>query len=273
MLKRDQDGCCWLSFLVLPGFNLCCLEASLLYLDQLNTFAEQPLYRWALLSVDDATPNDVSGLVATHYQHHDPDNLVVCAGPVAVEYRDAEWQHWLIRQLTRGCVRELLGEGLTNGLPAELDIGFCNTYQRDSDCQSDSSHGGVLGQHLPALRLLGLYHRAFHAENRDASRLQRVVVVMCQNLERPLKVSALAASVHISLRQLERIFHRHAAMAPGRYYLKLRLLLARDLMLATPLSISQVATRCGFSSLAHFSRCYRSQFGIAPKKDRLANGN
>src|SRR3954471_1198405 len=60
--------------------------------------------------------------------------------------------------------------------------------------------------------------------------LARAIGLMEENLEDPLDAERLAEAAGISLRQLERLFHRHFSMAPRRYYLDLRLQRARALL-------------------------------------------
>ena len=56
--------------------------------------------------------------------------------------------------------------------------------------------------------------------------------------------------------------------SPSRYYLKLRLIRARQLLKQTSMSIIEVASVCGFVSTPHFSKCYREYFGIPPRDER-----
>jgi transcriptional regulator GlxA family with amidase domain len=49
--------------------------------------------------------------------------------------------------------------------------------------------------------------------------LAQALSLMEQNLEDPLDAAALAKRAGLSLRQLERLFHRHFSMTPHRYYL------------------------------------------------------
>ena len=60
--------------------------------------------------------------------------------------------------------------------------------------------------------------------------LAQALSLMEQNLEDPLDAAALAKRAGLSLRQLERLFHRHFSMTPHRYYLDLRLQRARALL-------------------------------------------
>lgn len=99
-------------------------------------------------------------------------------------------------------------------------------------------------------------------------KLSEAVALMESNLEEPLTVDELANYVELSGRQLERLFHEHLKCTPGSYYLKLRLVHARQLLLRTEQSIIDVADACGFASVAHFTRRYSEFFGIPPGRER-----
>ncbi|XKH61797.1 GlxA family transcriptional regulator [Halomonas sediminis] len=100
-------------------------------------------------------------------------------------------------------------------------------------------------------------------------KLLEIVALMEANLEEPIGLEELAAYVDVSRRQLERLFQKHLLCSPSRYYLKLRLTRARQLLKQTSISIIEVASTCGFVSTPHFSKCYRETFGLPPREERL----
>lgn len=104
-------------------------------------------------------------------------------------------------------------------------------------------------------------------------RLGQVIERMEANIEDPVSPSELAESVNMSTRQLERLFRRYLDRSPKRYYMELRLARARNLLMQTDLSIINVAVACGFSSPSHFSKCYRSHYGITPYRERGSMGS
>ena len=114
-------------------------------------------------------------------------------------------------------------------------------------------------QRVPLKHLLGT----------QQPKLQEVVALMEANLEEPIDLDDLAAYVQVSRRQLERMFQKYLYCTPSRYYLKLRLTRARQLLMQTPISIVELAVICGFVSMSHFSKCYRDFFGVAPSDERL----
>lgn len=100
-------------------------------------------------------------------------------------------------------------------------------------------------------------------------KLQAALVLMENNLEEPLELDVLASFIELSRRQLERLFREYLCCSPSRYYLKLRLIRARQLLKQTALPVVDVAAGCGFRSSPNFAKCYREYFGIAPRSERL----
>lgn len=98
--------------------------------------------------------------------------------------------------------------------------------------------------------------------------LARVTETMQANLETPLPLGALAARCGLSKRQLERLFVRRTGSPPQRYYLRLRLERARQLLHFGDLPIHEVGLACGFGSAAYFARAYRAHYGHPPRAER-----
>lgn len=101
-------------------------------------------------------------------------------------------------------------------------------------------------------------------------KLADVVQRMEAHIEDPISPARLAADVGLSTRQLERLFRRYLNRSPKRYYMDMRLGRARNLLLQTDMSVINVALACGFTSPSHFSKCYRSQYGATPYRERGA---
>jgi transcriptional regulator GlxA family with amidase domain len=96
------------------------------------------------------------------------------------------------------------------------------------------------------------------------------VRLMTDHMEEPLSPSEIAAELGISTRQLERLFERYMKCSPKKFATDLRLERARNLLLQTEMSVTQIAHACGFTSTGHFSRVYKSRFGVTPTRQRAA---
>jgi len=98
--------------------------------------------------------------------------------------------------------------------------------------------------------------------------LTEAAEIMAANIEDPLPLAELASAIGLSLRQLERLFHRYFSINPAQYYMNLRLRRAQELLTHSSQPIMQVTVACGFQSSSHFCKAYRSLFGHAPSEER-----
>lgn len=98
--------------------------------------------------------------------------------------------------------------------------------------------------------------------------LAQAIRIFEENLETPPRPSEVAAELGISARQLERLFDRHLGTSPKRYAMELRLNRARNLIVQTEQSLSEIAMASGFTSTSHFSRVFRARYGISPGAQR-----
>jgi transcriptional regulator GlxA family with amidase domain len=101
----------------------------------------------------------------------------------------------------------------------------------------------------------------------DDDRTSRAMLLMEQNLSRPLAIAKIAGNLGTSTRQLERIFRRTTGSAPHAVYLELRLKHARW-MLRSSLSLTAIAADTGFADGAHFGRSFKAHFGMTPSEER-----
>ena len=98
--------------------------------------------------------------------------------------------------------------------------------------------------------------------------LARAIQSMSSAIEEPLSTAEIAETIGISTRQLERLFGRYLNCSPSKYYLEMRLKKARNLLVQSECSVTEVAVAAGFKSSTHFARVYRSTFGVAPGSQR-----
>lgn len=99
-------------------------------------------------------------------------------------------------------------------------------------------------------------------------RLADVLWHMENNLETPLSITDLAAQAGMSTRRLHMLFTSVLGASPKRYYLALRLNVARRQLIESRLPIMEIATAIGFASQAGFASCYRASFGETPSTTR-----
>jgi transcriptional regulator GlxA family with amidase domain len=100
-------------------------------------------------------------------------------------------------------------------------------------------------------------------------RVRRALLLMEQNLARPIAVAAVAAELGLSARQLERLCRQHVGMGPASLYRQLRMRFANWLIENTDRSVTDIANEAGFADCAHFSRQFKDAYGLSPSTRRL----
>lgn len=99
-------------------------------------------------------------------------------------------------------------------------------------------------------------------------RIRRAMLLMEQHLTDPLAIADIAAKLHLSTRQMERLFHAVLGMRPAEFYRTLRLRYARWLLDNTDRLVTDIALDAGFSDCAHFSRQFKAMHGFTPSATR-----
>ncbi|NVO07279.1 MAG: GlxA family transcriptional regulator [Rhodoferax sp.] len=100
------------------------------------------------------------------------------------------------------------------------------------------------------------------------AKVVQVIGRMERHIETPLASEDLARHIHVTRRQLERLFQEHLHVSPLQLYLRLRLERARHLLRQTSMGVIEIGLACGFASASAFSRAYRRQYAVAPTDDR-----
>ena len=73
----------------------------------------------------------------------------------------------------------------------------------------------------------------------------------------------IAAAVHLSVSALKRIFKKYAGMGVHKYFLKLKLKTAIEL-LENGDSVTEIAKKLNFSSQAYFTNVFKRETGESP---------
>jgi transcriptional regulator GlxA family with amidase domain len=96
----------------------------------------------------------------------------------------------------------------------------------------------------------------------------RALLLLEQNLSRPLSTDEIADRLSISKRQLERLFMSETGDSLQKFYRKIRLNYGLWLLQNTERLITDIAQETGFADTAHFSRAFRATFDKKPTEYR-----
>ena len=101
----------------------------------------------------------------------------------------------------------------------------------------------------------------------DPPFLAKALLLLDENMERPVSAAALAKVVGVSSSTLRAAFRKVLGTSLGKYALSVRMREAKRLMMEDRLSVKEIAARTGFSSQAYFSAAYRAFYGHPPSRD------
>jgi AraC-like DNA-binding protein len=126
------------------------------------------------------------------------------------------------------------------------------------------------GLHLLSL-VQGLAHgRRLSPANSDP--LSRVIRILEKEYQSSPDLKKLAHDVGIPYSSFRRKFQEQTGFSPWQYVIHLRLEHARRSLLASNLTIDQLAGELGFSSSFHFSAAFKRHTGVAPTTWRKKMG-
>ncbi len=73
---------------------------------------------------------------------------------------------------------------------------------------------------------------------------------------------------HYHPNYINRVFKKNFDTTIHNYLIKQRIKTAKELLATSNLSLEKIALKCGFKTLAHFSRCFKDNCGVSPSAFR-----
>lgn len=126
-------------------------------------------------------------------------------------------------------------------------------------CLHGDARNGDTPQTAPKAASLGFRHQ----------KLVDIVEMIEERISDDINLDEIARKVQLSRRQIERLFQRYLGMPPKQYLAELRLQRGRELLAGTNMRVVEVAAACGFDSSSHFSKRFRTKFGVTPHRFAL----
>lgn len=160
------------------------------------------------------------------------------------------------------------GDVLTSaGVTAGMDLALA---------LAEEDHGREVA--LQTARMLVVYARrpggqsqfsvqlAHQATEREL--LRELQAWIAEHVDADLSVGALAARMHLSERQLSRVFGKEVGSTPADYVEQVRVERARSMLESGGDSLERVARNCGFASAEVMRRAFRRRLGTSPSEYR-----
>ena len=98
--------------------------------------------------------------------------------------------------------------------------------------------------------------------------IRRVISYMEEHIAEKIDMDTLAAMAFLSRTGLIWKFHQQLDSTPQQVLIQLRMRLAKQLLLETDLSITQIAQQCGYANGYYFSNAFHSNTGMSPSAFR-----
>lgn len=87
-----------------------------------------------------------------------------------------------------------------------------------------------------------------------------------ENFCKDIDIASIANHLEISERYLRMLFSNHMGLSPVNYINELRINKAIEMLRISELSIKEICYYCGFNSPQYFSRIFKKQMGVSPRK-------
>lgn len=101
--------------------------------------------------------------------------------------------------------------------------------------------------------------------------VERVKALIDKNPESNMSLSEISDSIGISVYYLSHIFKKTTSMTVVEYRTLRKIERARDLLVSTDMTVTEIAFACGFSSQGYFSERFSKICGTTPTAYRLQN--
>ena len=96
-------------------------------------------------------------------------------------------------------------------------------------------------------------------------KVQNVRRLINLNLEKEISIEELATKVNLNRTTLQKVFKEMYGLTINDYRTKARMQLAKNLLVSTELTITEIAGRCGYANASKFSEVFKRNEGLLPK--------
>ena len=113
---------------------------------------------------------------------------------------------------------------------------------------------------------------SFNSKSKETKNYSPTVNEFIEYMRKPenltLSITDIIKNMNYSHCHIIRLFKKETGTTPSQYFLKIKLNYARNLLETTNLSVLDVASTVGFSSLGHFTEVFKKQYSLPPANYR-----
>jgi len=94
--------------------------------------------------------------------------------------------------------------------------------------------------------------------------IEKAKLFIKKNLNQDINRMDIAAHLHINHDYFSRLFGKEVGISIPEYIMQERLKIAREMILNTEMSVSEIAANVGYTNFSYFSKLFKEMFGISP---------
>ena len=148
----------------------------------------------------------------------------------------------------------------------EACVQLCETYKNLSAREDATSLFEAQKLFFDVLNILCRANVAF-AEKKSLA--ERIYAYISENFSLDVTLDSLAERFSYSKDHIIRVFKSVYKITPHQYLLQCRVCYAKILLSAERLSISEIASECGFADTSSFHRAFSGLEGVSPAQYRV----
>lgn len=161
-------------------------------------------------------------------------------------------------------------------IPREKQDFFKQIFEQIENEEKNKHSGYKEMEQLCFRQLLILISRYCTEENTNLSEpftmVQCIAKYISENYSADLSLEALSKKYSVSTSHLSRLFKKITGVGINEYINICRITAAEKMLCNKDVSITEIATKCGFNDSSYFSLVFKKLKGITPKKYALTAG-
>lgn len=147
-----------------------------------------------------------------------------------------------------------------------------DTYQKIHDLVQDQRPAYHQVSSGLILKLLGYVNGQVRSQHFDGMQVEGLVNEaknhMWENVHQDADLQEFSKKHSVSYSYFRKMFKLYTGIAPHQFYLDLKIMRAKELIVSSDKSVKEITYELGFDSIHYFSRLFKKKTGVAPSEMR-----
>ena len=207
-----------------------------------------------------------------------PGSLIITKPGVWHRFRPNEKTGWMENYVGFNGVipEELFTQACFSSLKPIKDIGnreeIIDTYHKIFEFVQEEKPGFQQVAAGMIMKLLGYMVSIEKQRNFSGKRIEKIIQNVCfeirEHIEKEIDFKQYADDNHIGYSYFRKMFKKYTGVPPVQYQLDLKIMRAKEMLLATDKIIKEISFELGFQSTYYFSRVFKNKTGVSPSQIR-----